>query len=56
MDLAVDKLSPISAEMARLMNDPAEIDRLLGQGAERARVIANPILAKTYDIVGMIRS
>ena len=55
-DLAVAKLAPISGEMARLMQDPAEIDRILGQGAERARAIAAPILARTYDIVGMIRS
>ncbi|WP_424969554.1 tryptophan--tRNA ligase [Dinoroseobacter sp. S76] len=56
VDLAVDKLAPISTEMARLMNDPAEIDRLLGQGAAQAREIATPILEKTYDIVGMVRS
>ncbi len=56
VDLAVEKLSPISTEMARLMNDPAEIDRILGEGSNRARTIANPILQKTYDIVGMIRS
>ena len=55
-DLAVAKLSPISAEMARLMNDVAEIDRILGDGATRAAAIANPILAQTYDIVGMVRS
>ncbi|MDP5326238.1 MAG: tryptophan--tRNA ligase [Paracoccaceae bacterium] len=55
-DLAVAKLSPISAEMSRLMQDPAEIDRILGQGAARADAIARPILQKTYDIVGMIRS
>lgn len=55
-DLAVDHLAPISAEMARLMDDPAEIDRLLGQGADRAAEIAEPILARTYDIVGMVRS
>ncbi|NBV61590.1 MAG: tryptophan--tRNA ligase [Rhodobacteraceae bacterium] len=54
-DLAVAKLAPISGEMARLMQDPAEIDRILGQGAERARAIAAPILARTYEIVGMIR-
>jgi len=54
-DLAVEKLSPISAEMARLMEDPAEIDRILGRGAERAREIAGPILDQTYDIVGMVR-
>lgn len=56
VDLAVDKLSPISTEMSKLMQDTAEIDRVLGQGANRAREIAAPILAKTYDIVGMIKS
>jgi tryptophanyl-tRNA synthetase len=55
-DLAVDKLAPISAEMRRLLDDPAEIDRLLGEGAEKARAIAAPILDRTYDIVGFLRS
>ena len=55
-DLAVAKLSPISTEMARLMEDQAEIDRILGRGAERAREIAAPILKRTYDIVGMVGS
>ena len=56
VDLAVAKLSPISTEMKRLMADPAEIDRILGDGADRADAIAQPILAKTLEIVGMIRS
>jgi len=55
-DLAVAKLAPISTEMLRYMDDPAEIDRLLGRGSERAREIAQPILRRTYDIVGMLRS
>jgi tryptophanyl-tRNA synthetase len=54
-ELAVARLSPISAEMARLMADPAEIDRLLARGAERARALAQPILDRTLDIVGMVR-
>ncbi|WP_170456446.1 tryptophan--tRNA ligase [Ruegeria arenilitoris] len=53
-DLAVAKLSPISTEMARLMGDQAEIDRILDRGAERAREIAAPILSRTYEIVGMV--
>lgn len=53
-DLAVSRLSPISAEMARLMEDPAEIDRILDRGAERARAIAAPILKRTYEIAGMV--
>ena len=55
-DLAVAKLAPITTEMNRLMADPAEIDRILGQGAERAEAIARPILDRTKEIVGMIRS
>ena len=54
-DLAVDRLSPISQEMTRLMQDQAEIDRILARGAERARAIAAPILQGTSDIVGMVR-
>jgi len=55
-DLAVAKLAPIGAEMARLMDDQAEIDRILARGSERAREIAAPILEKTYEIVGMVGS
>jgi tryptophanyl-tRNA synthetase len=54
-DLAVAKLAPISGEMARLMENEAEIDALLHKGADAARAIAAPILEKTYDIVGMVR-
>ena len=54
-ELAVEKLSPISAEMARIMADPAEIDRTLARGAERAGHIAEPILARTMDIMGLVR-
>jgi tryptophanyl-tRNA synthetase len=55
-DLAVEKLAPITAEMTRLMQDPAEIDRILGDGALRAEALARPVLDGVYDIIGMIRS
>ena len=55
-DLAVSKLEPISREMARLMADPAEIDRILGEGAARARAIAQPVLEQALDLMGMVRS
>lgn len=54
-DLAVEKLAPISDEMARLMQDVAEIDRILADGSQRARAIAHPILRQTYDIIGMVQ-
>ena len=53
-DLAVEKLAPISGEMSRLMQDVSEIDRILGNGADRARAIAAPILRQTYEIMGMV--
>ena len=55
-DLAVSVMAPITTEMNRLMLDPAEIDRILGDGANRADSIARPIVDEVYDIVGMIRS
>ena len=53
-DLAVARLGPITAEMRRLEDDPAHIDRILAQGAERARAIAEPILREVYDVVGFL--
>lgn len=53
-DLAVAKLDPIASEMARLMNDTTEIDRILAHGAAQARKITVPILRQTYDILGMV--
>ena len=53
-DLAVARLAPIGAEMARLMQDEPEIDRILARGAERAREITQPILKRTYEIVGLV--
>ncbi len=55
-DLAVAQLAPITARMEELVADPAEIDRILGAGASKAAAIAEPILARTYEIVGLIRS
>jgi tryptophanyl-tRNA synthetase len=54
-ELAAARLTPIGTEIRRLMADPVEIDRILGEGAARAHAIADPILAKTKDIVGFIR-
>jgi tryptophanyl-tRNA synthetase len=54
-ELAVTKLSPITTEMSRLVADTTEIDRILRQGAERARTIARPIMDDVKDIVGFVR-
>jgi tryptophanyl-tRNA synthetase len=55
-EVAVAKLAPITSEMTRLSADPAEIDRILADGARRARAIAQPIMDEVKDIVGFVRS
>ena len=55
-ELAVSCLEPISDGMSRFLADPAEVDRVLADGSERAAAIANPILDQTFEILGMIRS
>ncbi len=54
-DLAVEKLGTIGSEMQRLMDDPASIDTVLREGAERAHAISAPILNEIKDIVGFLR-
>ena len=54
-ELAVATLGPVGSEMKRLLDDPAEIDRVLADGGERARAIATPILAEVYEAVGFLR-
>ncbi|MEY4965036.1 MAG: tryptophan--tRNA ligase [Pseudomonadota bacterium] len=53
-DLTVAKLGPITAEMRRLLADPAEIDRILKNGADKARAIAAPIMDEVKKRVGFI--
>ena len=55
-EVAVEVLSPITRRMTDYMADPAEIDRILGDGARRADALARPILDRCMDIIGLIRS
>jgi len=55
VDLAVEKLSPIAAEMKRLSADHAYVDAVLADGADRARVIAAETMTAVKDIMGMVR-
>ena len=54
-DLAVASLGPIGAEMKRLTADPGYVDRVLRDGAARARAIADPILREAQDVIGFLR-
>ncbi|MEJ2434851.1 MAG: tryptophan--tRNA ligase [Pseudolabrys sp.] len=55
VDLAVAKLGPIGSEMKRLVQDPVYIDEVLGEGAQRAQVLAADTMKAVKDIVGFVR-
>jgi tryptophanyl-tRNA synthetase len=55
-DLVVEKLAPIAAETRRLLADPASVDAVLRDGAERAAAIADPIVAEAERLVGFLRA
>jgi tryptophanyl-tRNA synthetase len=38
--------------MSELLADPAELDRLLARGAEKATSLAEPVLAEAYEAIG----
>ena len=52
-DLAVAKLGPIRDRLVRLLDDRAEVVRVLDRGAERARAIAGPVLREAQDAMGL---
>ena len=54
--LLVDKLRPIAGETRRLLDDPASVDAVLRDGAERAAAIADPIVAEAERLVGFLRA
>jgi tryptophanyl-tRNA synthetase len=52
-DLAVEKMSPITARMADFLKDPAEIDRMILRALEKPRALAEKTLKEVKDTVGL---
>lgn len=55
VDLSVDRLGPIGAEMQRLMDDPGHVDGILADGGERAAALAEPVIREVHEIVGFLK-
>lgn len=53
-DLTVSVIGPIRDRMQALLADPAELDRLLSGGAEKAARIAAPVLSEVKRVVGFL--
>jgi nucleotide-binding universal stress UspA family protein len=54
IDLLVGKLAPLNGEMRRLIADPAYIDQVLADGAQRAQALAAETMKAVKDIVGFV--
>lgn len=54
-ELATSRLAPIAQDMRALLADPAELDRTLRRGAERAAAIASPVMAEVRSVLGLWR-
>ena len=53
-DVVIEALSPIRARFRELLGEPAELDRLMAIGAERARAVAEPKVAEMKEKMGFI--
>ncbi len=53
-EAVIEGLAPIQTRYAELIDDRAELARLLQRGAERARAMAAPVLAEVRDRVGLV--
>ena len=53
-EVYVDWVTPFRDRTLALLDDPAELDRILADGAERARAVAAPTLAEAYDRIGFL--
>lgn len=53
-EVVTETFGPIRARALELLDDPAELDRILAGNADRAAEIADATLAKAYDRVGFL--
>ncbi|NMR19894.1 tryptophan--tRNA ligase [Cellulomonas fimi] len=53
-EVVVDLLVPFQERFAGHLESPEALDDLLAEGAERARALARPVLARAYDRFGLL--
>ena len=52
-DLTIAKISPITKEMKKLMEDTAYLESIMNEGKQKAISRAEPVLEEIYKIVGL---
>ena len=53
-DVVVAAIEPFQGRMRELLDDPAELDRILASGAERARGVARATMERVRERVGLL--
>lgn len=53
-EVLVEFVTPFQERVRGYLDDPAELDAVLAQGADKAREVASRTLAETYDRVGFL--
>lgn len=53
-EVVIEALNPIRERYEQLMADPAELDRILAIGAERATAVSQPKVDKMKEIMGLV--
>jgi len=53
-EVVVGTVAPIRERTLELLDDPAELDRILAVNADRAAVVAEATLAEVYDRIGLL--
>jgi tryptophanyl-tRNA synthetase len=53
-EIVVDFVTPFRTRTLELLDDPAEVDRILAEGAAKARPVAAGVLADVYERVGLV--
>ena len=53
-DVLAEFVTPLRKAVDHYLSDPAELDRILSAGADRARTVASATLAQVYDRVGFL--
>ena len=52
--MVTDFVTPVRQRTQELLDDPAELQRVLAGGAARAREVAERTVAEVYDRVGFL--
>ena len=53
-DVVLAAVEPFQTRMAELLDDPAELDRIVAAGAERATVVARATMQRVREAVGLL--